>query len=71
VNDNVLQLRVVDRGCGFSHDPDRPAAAGHPGIDGMRRRIEGIGGKMGILSAPGMGTTVEFQLPLGPDWGIS
>jgi len=70
-DDDVLQLRVVDRGCGFSYDPDRPAVAGHPGIEGMRRRVEGIGGKMGILSAPGMGTTVEFQLPLGPGWDIT
>lgn len=70
-DDDVLQLRVVDRGCGFSYDPDRPAVAGHPGIEGMRRRVEGIGGKMGILSAPGMGTTVEFQLPLGPGWNIT
>lgn len=71
VDDNVLQVRVVDRGSGFSYDPDRPAAAGHPGIDGMRRRVEGLGGKMSIISAPGMGTTVEFQLPLGPDWSIT
>lgn len=26
---DALQLRVVDRGCGFSYDPDRPAMAGH------------------------------------------
>lgn len=70
-DDEVLQLRVVDRGCGFSYDPERHAVAGHPGIDGMRRRVEGIGGKVGILSAPGMGTTVEFQLPLGPGWNIT
>ena len=70
-DDDGLQLRVVDRGCGFSYDPDRPAVAGHPGIDGMRRHVEGIGGKMGILSAPGMGTTVEFQIPLDPGWDIT
>lgn len=71
VQDNVLHLRVIDRGCGFSHDPGRPALRGHPGIDGMRRRVEGIGGKMGMITAPGMGTTVEFRLPLGPDWSIA
>lgn len=70
VDGDLLQLRVVDRGSGFSHDPDR-TAAGHPGIGAMRRRVEGIGGKMGILSAPGMGTTVEFQLPVGPDWTVA
>lgn len=71
VDDGVLQLRVVDRGSGFSHNPDRPTAIGHPGIGAMRRRVEGIGGKMGIISAPGMGTTVEFQLPISPDWTIT
>lgn len=71
VDDNMLHVRVIDRGRGFSYDPDRPAASGHPGIDGMRRRVDGIGGKMGIITAPGMGTTVEFRLPLGPDWSIA
>jgi signal transduction histidine kinase len=37
----------------------------------MRRRVEGIGGKMAISSAPGTGTTVEFQLPLDPGWSIT
>jgi signal transduction histidine kinase len=68
---NVLQLRVVDHGSGFTYDPASPAAAGHSGIDGMRRRVEGIGGKMAISSAPGTGTTVEFQLPLDPAWSIT
>jgi signal transduction histidine kinase len=71
VDDDVLKLQVVDHGSGFSRDPDRPSAAGHPGIDAMRRRLESIGGRMGIISAPGMGTTVEFQLPIGPDWIIA
>ena len=70
VEDNMLCVRVIDRGCGFSHDTDRPAASGHSGIDGMRRRIDSIGGKMGIVTAKGMGTTVEFRLPPDPDWSI-
>jgi signal transduction histidine kinase len=66
----LLCVRVIDRGRGFSHDTDRPAATGHSGIEGMRRRIDSIGGKMGIVTATGMGTTVEFRLPLDPDWNI-
>lgn len=66
VDDAVLQVRVIDRGRGFSHDPDRLAVSGHPGISGMRRQVEGIGGRMGILTAPGMGTTVEFRVPVDP-----
>jgi signal transduction histidine kinase len=70
VADNLLCVHVIDRGCGFDHDTDRPAASGHSGIEEMRRRIESIGGKMGIVTAPGMGTTVEFRLPLDPYWSI-
>jgi signal transduction histidine kinase len=70
IEDSLLCVRVIDRGCGFSHDTDRPAATGHSGIEGMRRRIDSIGGKMGILTATGMGTTIEFRLPLDPDWSI-
>jgi signal transduction histidine kinase len=71
VEDNLLCVRVIDRGRGFNHDTDRPAATGHSGIEGMRRRIDSIGGKMGIVTATGMGTTVEFRLPLGPGWSMS
>lgn len=70
VEDNLLCVRVIDRGRGFSHDTDRPAVTGHSGIEGMRRRIESIGGKMGIVTATGLGTTVEFRLPLDPDWSV-
>jgi signal transduction histidine kinase len=71
VDGNVLQLRVVDRGTGFSYDPARLAVTGHPGLDSMRRHVEGIGGKMEIHSAPGTGTNIEFQLPLDPGWNIT
>ena len=70
VEDNMLSVHVIDRGCGFHYDTDRPAASGHSGIEGMRRRVEAIGGKMGIVTATGMGTTVEFRLQLDPDWSI-
>jgi signal transduction histidine kinase len=63
-------VRVIDRGCGFSYGSDRPAARGHSGIEGMRRRMESVGGKMSVVSAAGMGTTVEFRLPLDRDWSI-
>jgi signal transduction histidine kinase len=70
VADDILCVRVIDRGCGFSYDSDRPAARGHSGIEGMRRRMETVGGKMSVVSAEGMGTTVEFRLPLDQDWSI-
>lgn len=64
VEDTMLYVRVIDRGCGFN--PDLPVASGHSGLAEMRHRIESIGGKMGMVTAAGMGTTVEFRLPLDP-----
>jgi signal transduction histidine kinase len=33
----------------------------------MKGRIEDLGGKMRVLTAPGAGTEVEFRLPLRED----
>lgn len=38
---------------------------GHFGLDGMRARVERIGGTLEIRSSPGSGTTVTVRLPLG------
>jgi signal transduction histidine kinase len=61
----ALVLEVADDGRGF--DPAaRPAGAqGHFGLDGMRERVERIGGTLDIQSVPGRGTTVTVRLPLG------
>ena len=62
---DAIVLEVADNGRGF--DPAaRPAGAqGHFGLDGMRERVERIGGTLDIQSAPGQGTTVTVRLPLG------
>jgi signal transduction histidine kinase/ligand-binding sensor domain-containing protein len=61
-------LQVEDDGRGFE-----PAPAGDPGagvarrgghgLDNMRQRLEDIGGRCEIRSAPGQGTTVVFTVP--------
>lgn len=37
------------------------------GLDGMRERIEAVGGSLRIDSAPGRGTHIEAQVPLPPE----
>jgi signal transduction histidine kinase len=60
-----LHLRVEDDGKGF--DPSQYEEDGtQEGLDGMRRRMEEIGGLLQLSSAPGEGTRIEFILPL-PD----
>ena len=55
----ALQVVVRDDGCGFAHAPSDPMA---DGLRNMRQRIEDIGGRMELTSAPGAGTRVAFIL---------
>jgi signal transduction histidine kinase len=59
-------LRVQDDGQGFDPPevPGRHAAAGHFGLLGMHERAELAGGRLGVNSAPGRGTSVTLHLPL-------
>jgi signal transduction histidine kinase len=58
-----ITLEVLDAGIGF--DPNEPL---HPprgwGLEGMRERVESVGGQLVIYSAPGHGTTIEVVIPL-------
>ena len=59
--DGVL-LRVVDEGVGF--DPAAPpSSAGGFGRGVMRERAAALGAELRIASRPGLGTTVEVELP--------
>jgi signal transduction histidine kinase len=58
-------LRVGDDGCGF--DPDHVqviADIAHFGLIAMRERVESLGGRFRVTTAPGQGTVVEASLPL-------
>ena len=57
----TLSVSVKDNGNGFSS-----AETGElgNGLANMRKRIEDIGGRIAILSAPGSGTSVSFQVDL-------
>jgi signal transduction histidine kinase len=56
-----LLVQVRDSGNGF--DPLKTAAA-HHGLRNLRHRIEALGGRLFVISAPGRGTEVEARLPL-------
>jgi signal transduction histidine kinase len=59
VDDGVLRIRVSDDGRGGA-DP----GAGS-GLVGLKDRVEALGGRFAVRTAPDAGTTVHAELPLG------
>jgi len=63
--DGRLLVDVSDDGPGF--DPDSPLIQnGHLGLQGMRQRVESMGGTFEIDAAPGRGTRIHAELPAHP-----
>jgi PAS domain S-box-containing protein len=61
----TLVLEIADNGKGFDVKTAHSGAkANRLGLIGMRERAEMIGGRFGITSTPGKGTTVSVRLPL-------
>ena len=59
-------MKIKDDGKSFDVDRALRANGGkHLGLLGMRERLEMIGGKFIVESAPGEGTTILAQIPLG------
>jgi signal transduction histidine kinase len=56
----VLRVCVRDDGRGGAD------LAGGSGLVGLQDRVEALGGRLRVQSAPGAGTTVRAELPLGP-----
>jgi len=58
-----IKLRVMDVGKGFDpNEPLRPPRGW--GLEGMRERVESVGGQLILQSAPKKGTSVEVVVPL-------
>jgi signal transduction histidine kinase len=57
-----IRLRVQDDGRGFDLATG-PGVPGHLGLAAMRERVELLGGRLTIRSAPGKGTTVQAWVP--------
>jgi PAS domain S-box-containing protein len=64
--ENGIVLQVSDDGKGF--DPDvvstHPERSGGFGLFSIRERMEGLGGRLELKSAPGKGTTATMAVPL-------
>jgi PAS domain S-box-containing protein len=60
-----LQLRVTDNGKGFDADSaeTQPTRQSGFGLFNIRRRLEGLGGRLEIDTAPGKGTTATITVP--------
>jgi len=61
VGQGELIISVVDNGRGFDSAAE---SAGGEGLQGMRHRLECLGGGCEIRSWPGSGTEVELRLPV-------
>jgi signal transduction histidine kinase len=56
---DAVTVEVRDDGVGF----DVAALAPGYGLGGMQARVEQVGGRLGIASAPGGGTTIRTEVP--------
>jgi two-component system NarL family sensor kinase len=65
--DDAIVLQISDDGRGFdlARRGDAPAR-GHIGLASSVERVESLGGRLKIDSAPGRGTRVRAELPLSP-----
>ncbi len=62
VASGTIALTVKDDGAGFAIGQEAGPELGHFGITGMRERIERLGGRFSIESAPGSGTVVRARV---------
>lgn len=60
-------VSVRDNGTGFVYEEAALEAAGKAGIlKSMKGRVADLGGRMRIESMPGLGTEIEFRVPIPP-----
>lgn len=66
INADQVVLEIQDDGVGFNPPKDwlDMARKGHLGLVGIRERAEAAGGKLGVTSQVGTGTTIRVVVPL-------
>ena len=62
-----LLFSVKDDGCGFDPMTRLGSDDGHFGLQGVQERIESIGGKVTIVSAPGRGTKISASITMAKE----
>lgn len=60
----TLLCSVTDNGCGFDPNTAPGILQGHFGLQGVRERIEELGGMIKIASVPGKGAKVTISIPI-------
>jgi signal transduction histidine kinase len=69
IKNHALELTIKDNGCGFSPPltaPPHRNPSGRHGLEGMKSRMESVGGDFKLDAAPGRGTRVTFTVPVTP-----
>lgn len=61
---SMSRVAISDDGTGFSVGSLTADSRRHFGLRTMRERLEGVGGRLEITSAPGQGTQVVARIPL-------
>ena len=62
--EGVIRIEIEDDGRGFEPDNVSHSERRHFGLMGIEERVEILGGKVKIDSAPGQGTRVRLEVPL-------
>jgi len=63
----AVHLSVKDGGKGFDPSAVPSERDGHFGLMGMRERVKKLGGRLRLESAPGRGTEVRVEIPVGAE----
>ena len=64
LDDASFVIVVQDDGSGFVMGSQPGASSGHFGLEGMRERVERLGGTLELNSTPASGTTLRVEVPL-------
>lgn len=62
-------LSISDNGIGFQSETCSGPKEGHFGLLGIRERTERLGGRLQIISNPGVGTTISVEIPIASSNG--
>lgn len=64
VDAGLLYFSVIDDGDGFDVGSRPGVAEGHFGLQGVRERVNALGGTFALTSSPGRGTKAKVTIPL-------